>query len=703
MQPYAATKTAPVKPKPQVNPPPLKPGDKPKPTVKPFPKSPTRPDRTPSKPPIEVPKPAPPKPKEPVPKSVPKPFIRPKPKSPPPVPTPVTVPVPARKPIPIRKPFSPTVPFVRPRPGFDPSRNNPITTPEIERIKRRREEERRKNNPSRKERDWGDERSPFYDPSRPLFHPLKPDTWDQPIQKPREYGPYDPATDDPFYEPPNPWKTPKTNPWNFPNPAKNFPWPKPKPDTKTQPKPKPDLDPSGRPWSKPEDLDKIFKPWETFPEPQPEENPNDGPIWTPVGETSENPDSCITAIRFHDKADPRAWGWLGFQEADFLTAQNKIGMMFIGMNNGTASDAVIREYQNRPLGGVITGYSLGGNPYWEVSLPGIGGNFDITNTTNPGFNVLRGTENKRLNIQNFSNLNTSNFEYEMMILCPEPYRKPDTDEPNPDNPYPEDDPEMTCRYLKDLQRIVTVKSFNEASGNFDLVEIRCHEAEIDVPKYLSNELEKINRRLDHIYHATEAKTLQTTNGLLIKPKDDFAVMKTRITRDGQIRARTIREVETALLTQVEHLDAVAAIPEWWSNRVGANRPQLVIQYAEKMTDGRLGAPMYAINIPHYNKSMQDTVKGLFPAYRKGSRMCVCIMPDNGKLIVNTHTDEIGENLITTLLNSTSVKKADCQISTGSRKGGTLKDITVYPKIAKFFATGQKDAKPTWIKFFNETP
>lgn len=153
-------------------------------------------------------------------------------------------------------------------------------------------------------------------------------------------------------------------------------------------------------------------------------------------------------------------------------------------------------------------------------------------------------------------------------------------------------------------------------------------------------------------------------------------------------------------------DAIAAVPEWWQVRLGADRPQLVVQYAEVvgMKDGKpkYGAPMYALTIPHYYLPRERTFKELFPAYIKGQAMAVLVLDDNSKLILNCADQDLAESMVEQL--STVINpniRQNAHLSIGVRQGQKLKGISVYPRIAKFFATGQQNMTPTWVKYFKD--
>ncbi|MBE9012664.1 hypothetical protein IQ250_20905, partial [Pseudanabaenaceae cyanobacterium LEGE 13415] len=153
-------------------------------------------------------------------------------------------------------------------------------------------------------------------------------------------------------------------------------------------------------------------------------------------------------------------------------------------------------------------------------------------------------------------------------------------------------------------------------------------------------------------------------------------------------------------------DCIAAVPEWWQVRLGADRPQLVVQYAEVIgfKDGKpkYGAPMYALTIPHYRLNREQTRKELFPSYIKGQSMGILVLDDNSKLIINCENQEAAESVIEQLSAVINPNlRQNAHLSIGVRQGQNLKNIAVHPRIAKFFATGQQDMKPTWVRYFKD--
>ena len=147
-------------------------------------------------------------------------------------------------------------------------------------------------------------------------------------------------------------------------------------------------------------------------------------------------------------------------------------------------------------------------------------------------------------------------------------------------------------------------------------------------------------------------------------------------------------------------EAIAAIPDWWAVRLGANRPQLLILYAIKFKDGTWDKPKYVLSIPHWNKSKADTVIANFPSYAKGDFYGIRVLPDNSKLIVNAVSADEARRVLTKLSESIPNDMIqNSQTSISDRKGAPLNKVTVYPRIARFYQTGQKNLSPDWTVDF----
>ncbi|MBE9031606.1 hypothetical protein IQ266_17880 [filamentous cyanobacterium LEGE 11480] len=145
-------------------------------------------------------------------------------------------------------------------------------------------------------------------------------------------------------------------------------------------------------------------------------------------------------------------------------------------------------------------------------------------------------------------------------------------------------------------------------------------------------------------------------------------------------------------------EAYAALPDAHQIKLDHIPPQLVVQYAELFDDGKTGAPKYSISIPYYLLNESETTASLFPQYDKGQRIGVVTLSNNAKLIVNAKDEKEVDRVIDKLkILIDPNKRIGEVISNNVRKGQDLKEITVVPKIAKYFA-GNKNEKPIWIKY-----
>ena len=149
-------------------------------------------------------------------------------------------------------------------------------------------------------------------------------------------------------------------------------------------------------------------------------------------------------------------------------------------------------------------------------------------------------------------------------------------------------------------------------------------------------------------------------------------------------------------------EAVAAIPDWWQLRLGSNRPQLLVLYARKFGDGTWDKAKYVLSIPHWSKPKVLTKIEDFPVYDKGDFQGTRVFADNSKLIVNAVSasealrvlDKICESLSPAIVNESDTSVAD-------RRGNALRKIKVFPRMARYFASGQKNLEPTWSVDFRK--
>lgn len=143
-------------------------------------------------------------------------------------------------------------------------------------------------------------------------------------------------------------------------------------------------------------------------------------------------------------------------------------------------------------------------------------------------------------------------------------------------------------------------------------------------------------------------------------------------------------------------DNFAVIPEWWQLRPEADRPQLIVQCAEKKEDGTLGSAKYVVTIPHYRYST-PTPFAPFSSLNKGSFQGITTLKDNSKIIIygNTalHTRQV---LLAIDSEIDSAYRLPFNPKVGPIGNPNFKEVTVYPKYGKYFSTGARKTVPDWI-------
>ena len=197
------------------------------------------------------------------------------------------------------------------------------------------------------------------------------------------------------------------------------------------------------------------------------------------------------------------------------------------------------------------------------------------------------------------------------------------------------------------------------------------------------------------------KALQETHSIPLRLTDCEGTVITE-----SAVGKNFEVIATALEILSEHEDsrglracnAIAAVPEWWQVRPGANRPQLVLQFSEVLENGGYGPPKYALTIPHFIGAAIAFAP--VQPYQKGNYQGVLTLADNSKVIVNALTPEIAENVLTqaaTWINPDM--RGNSHIKIGEHKGLPYKLITVACRIARYFPTGQQNTAPEWSRYF----
>ncbi|MGL5064034.1 MAG: hypothetical protein ACRC62_28945 [Microcoleus sp.] len=345
----------------------------------------------------------------------------------------------------------------------------------------------------------------------------------------------------------------------------------------------------------------------------------------------------------------------------------------------------VKREKSNPPGLVSYGFSSTSSPYWMTQLPGMGGNLIKRPNTPVTFNILGESENKAYTIEGASYAKSAHYEWHLLVVCPSDNRPRLPDDHDPDNPYPEDEEDMPCRYLKDLQQLVTVESFDEETGRFKPIQIRSHEAMIDSVKYISNEMKKINTRLDSLFHSLEAGELRSEDGLLIKPDFDIAAARKELKERKTIRVRSRREIEVAIAAQSDV--PVASVPEWYAKRPGSSIPQLAVIFRPVN-----GTSSYTMHIPHYKGVIKNPK---IPAYKKGNWRGEWILFDGTKFVVNALNQSEAKKVwaaVKLLIQPEYLK----DVQEMSKPSNTqFNEVLVKPVYADFYSDGFKNSEPAW--------
>ena len=144
-----------------------------------------------------------------------------------------------------------------------------------------------------------------------------------------------------------------------------------------------------------------------------------------------------------------------------------------------------------------------------------------------------------------------------------------------------------------------------------------------------------------------------------------------------------------------------AIPESWAVRIGTDRPQLIIVYAEILKTGKLSDSRWSLTIPHYQGN--ESSRLLLPNYSRGNWHGTLKLKDDSQIVVNASSSQECKRILNKL-------KILVPVNMRLGKDGKaykprvvdnpnvdLKQCDVVPTIAKFYETGQKNMAPTWTK------
>lgn len=155
-------------------------------------------------------------------------------------------------------------------------------------------------------------------------------------------------------------------------------------------------------------------------------------------------------------------------------------------------------------------------------------------------------------------------------------------------------------------------------------------------------------------------------------------------------SQQIRQVKTGVCDFVP----VAAVPEHWQVKVGADRPQLAILLQEVGTDGKLGGSYWSMSVPHY-AGPQDLPLEL--EYQKGKYYAVATLKDNSKIVCNAVSTEEAKRVVQQLaeLVNPSLVPTPLDIQAGERNGKSFSSKTARAVRLQYYSTGQKNMIPDW--------
>lgn len=262
--------------------------------------------------------------------------------------------------------------------------------------------------------------------------------------------------------------------------------------------------------------------------------------------------------------------------------------------------------------------------------------------------------------------------------------------PAPVAPPVQTPPPTNCQQMRDCLAPIFNGSNNGSNGS-----------EVDVcAEDCIQELLALTRELhDSLFSITSFNMLleqcaQSENG---SPQYDiFPVSGRRIEliEDG---FRTLAELLSIVGKRICDISPIAAIPEWWAVRPGADRPQLVVLLKAKDS-----YDYWSFSIPHYARG-EDTIPSI-PEFTKGSHFAILTLRDNSKIWINAASTDMAESVVRAIAAyiDGSQLPSPLKIHTGERKGEGLRQVEVKPIRGLFYSTGQRNQQPDWeIRFDQE--
>lgn len=208
-------------------------------------------------------------------------------------------------------------------------------------------------------------------------------------------------------------------------------------------------------------------------------------------------------------------------------------------------------------------------------------------------------------------------------------------------------------------------------------------------KYDWSRFQKLIRRVHNLYvnAAIKKETKKTKKSLL-----GYAVIDPKDTAQLIIAKQLYYWLVLGYIQN--RISALAVVPEWWSIRAGANRPQLVISFKSE----RNPRSHYTLHIPHYSGGKTNISP--ISSYQKGNYRGTLTLKDNSKFICYAVSENEAESVINDAkrhINSKFLVGATITIGTTRKKN--FKTDRVKATSAKFFSKGLEQMEPDWIAYF----
>lgn len=137
-------------------------------------------------------------------------------------------------------------------------------------------------------------------------------------------------------------------------------------------------------------------------------------------------------------------------------------------------------------------------------------------------------------------------------------------------------------------------------------------------------------------------------------------------------------------------DNAIAVPEHWQIPLEAQRPQLVVQSAEKMSNGFLDSAKYVTTIPHYKHKEIRKIPP-FDYMDKGSTQGMLVLKDNSKVIIYVKNQNEAIRVINQIKQTIDPDYlTNSYVKLGRIQHEFIKEIRVYPKFGRFYDKGIKE-------------